>query len=421
MQTIGNYLKSGREARNIKLSDVAHSTKISKWYLDCLEKDEFDKIPGGPYIKGYITSYASYIGIEEDEILKRYESLQINDDEETENQDQLPQHKKRQAMLVFSSGKKKLILGMAALILVAFGFGHFYFNDQIDVGTNPTIAQHTESAPPLTSKTKQSASRIRPHKNAITPEKSDVKALKETNTFKQEPVIEPKPHKSVLAHANQADKAANTSESHPEYQPLPGLETLALFPSEQKSKGASQEVFSEKKTVHYQKPAPKEPVARESLPTSKKIGTKQVSPKTPESTKQQNSLQIADLNSGSVAQYRTPDTNTQAKNNLRVIKAVATNGVKDRTPAEPGNSFHWTTKRVYIWSMIECKNPPSSIRHTYYFKGQKVNDIELQIKSPQWRTWSYKTLSNKRYIGQWKVDITSIEGELLQTIFFDVN
>ena len=52
MQTIGNYLKSGREARNIGLSEVARSTKISKWYLDCLEKDEFDKMPGGPYIKG---------------------------------------------------------------------------------------------------------------------------------------------------------------------------------------------------------------------------------------------------------------------------------------------------------------------------------------------------------------------------------
>ena len=82
MQTIGNYLKSGREARNIRLSEVARSTKISKWYLDCLEKDEFDKIPGGPYIKGYIASYASYIGIEEDEILKRYDSLHLNNEEE---------------------------------------------------------------------------------------------------------------------------------------------------------------------------------------------------------------------------------------------------------------------------------------------------------------------------------------------------
>ncbi len=106
MQTIGNYLKSGREARNIRLSEVARSTKISKWYLDCLEKDEFDKIPGGPYIKGYIASYASFIGIEEDGVLKRYASLQINSADENEIQDHLPQDKERPKLLSFSLSKK---------------------------------------------------------------------------------------------------------------------------------------------------------------------------------------------------------------------------------------------------------------------------------------------------------------------------
>ena len=44
MQTVGNYLKSGREAKNISLSEVARTTKISKWYLDCLEQDNFDLV-----------------------------------------------------------------------------------------------------------------------------------------------------------------------------------------------------------------------------------------------------------------------------------------------------------------------------------------------------------------------------------------
>ncbi len=105
---------------------------------------------------------------------------------------------------------------------------------------------------------------------------------------------------------------------------------------------------------------------------------------------------------------------------MRVIRAVATSDVINKNPAGNSDSFHWSTEKVYIWTMIECERPPSSIRHIYYFKGQKVNDIELKIKSPQWRTWSYKTLLEKRYIGQWKVDITSAEGELLQSIFFDV-
>ena len=56
MQTLGDYLKKGREARNISLSDVSDLTKISKIYLECLEKDEYTKIPGKPYVKGYIST-----------------------------------------------------------------------------------------------------------------------------------------------------------------------------------------------------------------------------------------------------------------------------------------------------------------------------------------------------------------------------
>ncbi len=112
MQTIGSYLKSGREARNIRLSDVARSTKISKWYLDCLEKDEFDKIPEGPYIKGYIASYASYIGLEEDEILKRYDSLQTNGADDKEYQDHLPQNKIKKISLGFPSAFKIITDGL---------------------------------------------------------------------------------------------------------------------------------------------------------------------------------------------------------------------------------------------------------------------------------------------------------------------
>ena len=119
--------------------------------------------------------------------------------------------------------------------------------------------------------------------------------------------------------------------------------------------------------------------------------------------------------------YRTPDAPSQAVNDLRVIEAVAAGKILNKNPADLSDAFHWATERVYIWTMIECEQPPSSIRHTYFFKGQKVNDILLKIKSPRWRTWSYKTLLKERWIGQWRVDITSDEGKLLQSVFFEVN
>jgi len=104
-----------------------------------------------------------------------------------------------------------------------------------------------------------------------------------------------------------------------------------------------------------------------------------------------------------------------------VLKAAVCTDVKDKKPSGKNNSFQWSTDRVYIWNLIKCESHLSSIRHIYYFKGQKVSDIVLDIKSPLWRTWSYKALLDKRFIGPWKVDITSADGKLLQRVHFNVS
>ncbi|MGV7224007.1 MAG: DUF2914 domain-containing protein [Nitrospinales bacterium] len=109
------------------------------------------------------------------------------------------------------------------------------------------------------------------------------------------------------------------------------------------------------------------------------------------------------------------------ENNLKIIEAAACSSVKDRTPQGPGDSFEWSMDRIFIWTRIQCERLPDSIRHIYYFKGEKVSDILLNIRSSHWRTWSYKTLSDKRYIGPWRVDIASIDGKLLQSINFEIN
>jgi hypothetical protein len=111
---------------------------------------------------------------------------------------------------------------------------------------------------------------------------------------------------------------------------------------------------------------------------------------------------------------------THFENNLKVVEATVCREIKNRIPQGSGDSFEWSMDRIYIWSRIKCERPPSLIRHIYYFRGEKVNDVLLRIRSSHWRTWSYKTLLNKRYIGPWRVDITSVDGKLLQTIEFEI-
>ena len=75
MQTVGDYLKEERVAKNISLREVARLTMISVYYLDYLERNDYEKLPQGPYIKGYISSYARLIGCNPDEALRLYDSL----------------------------------------------------------------------------------------------------------------------------------------------------------------------------------------------------------------------------------------------------------------------------------------------------------------------------------------------------------
>jgi transcriptional regulator with XRE-family HTH domain len=72
MADLGLYLKREREARNVSLEEIASATKIVPRYLEALEADRFDIMPGTFFIKGIIRTYARYLGLDEEEILSRY-------------------------------------------------------------------------------------------------------------------------------------------------------------------------------------------------------------------------------------------------------------------------------------------------------------------------------------------------------------
>jgi hypothetical protein len=76
MQTVGEYLKKERQARDLSVREISQATKISQYYLEFLERDEYCKLPQGPYIKGYISSYARLINVDVEQALKLYEIKQ---------------------------------------------------------------------------------------------------------------------------------------------------------------------------------------------------------------------------------------------------------------------------------------------------------------------------------------------------------
>ena len=67
MGAFGERLQREREMRGITLEEMSESTKISSRSLRALETEEFDKLPGGIFNKGFVRAYARHVGMDEDQ------------------------------------------------------------------------------------------------------------------------------------------------------------------------------------------------------------------------------------------------------------------------------------------------------------------------------------------------------------------
>ncbi len=56
----------------VSLEQIAEETKISIRFLEAIEAERFEELPGGIFARSYIRQYAAAIGFDEDELLRRY-------------------------------------------------------------------------------------------------------------------------------------------------------------------------------------------------------------------------------------------------------------------------------------------------------------------------------------------------------------
>jgi len=72
MPTVGERLREAREQAHLTLRDVSDHTKISRWILADIERDDLSRIPGGIFTRGYLTSFARAVGLDGDALWAHY-------------------------------------------------------------------------------------------------------------------------------------------------------------------------------------------------------------------------------------------------------------------------------------------------------------------------------------------------------------
>jgi hypothetical protein len=123
---IGHSLREARERQGLGYPEIELATKIRAKYIRALEEEDFDAIPGDAYTRGFLRTYAEYLGLDGDVYVDEYASRFL-----TSWRDELPARRERprirtrhrpierRAVLLVLAG----IAVVTALVFVAFRYG----------------------------------------------------------------------------------------------------------------------------------------------------------------------------------------------------------------------------------------------------------------------------------------------------------
>jgi cytoskeletal protein RodZ len=79
--TFGEHLKREREMRGVSLQEISTATRISTRFLDALENEQWDRLPGGVFNRGFVRAVAHFLGLDEEALVAEY-AMATNDQPE---------------------------------------------------------------------------------------------------------------------------------------------------------------------------------------------------------------------------------------------------------------------------------------------------------------------------------------------------
>ena len=100
------------------------------------------------------------------------------------------------------------------------------------------------------------------------------------------------------------------------------------------------------------------------------------------------------------------------------VEAVVARSVLDRAPQDTGTAFPPDVGALVLWTRV-TDGAGQTLHHVWYHGDTQVGDIELQVGSSPWRTWSRKTVPAD-WTGAWHVEVRDAAGTLLKRIDFTV-
>jgi hypothetical protein len=127
---IGNSLREARLRKELDFPELEQGTKIRAKYLRALEDETFDALPGPTYVKGFLRTYADYLGLDGQLYVDEYNVRYGTGDEVLERRvrsSPMPRPRQRRRRRKFESNVVWFALvgiaAVTALVIAAWRFG----------------------------------------------------------------------------------------------------------------------------------------------------------------------------------------------------------------------------------------------------------------------------------------------------------
>ena len=149
MFEIGNSLREARERQGLEYPEIELATKIRAKYIRALEEEDFTSIPGDAYIRGFLRTYAEYLGLDGDVYVDEYASRFI-----TSWRDELPPRAERPRIRTRERPLRRrtvllVLAGIALVAILVFAAFSIPGSSTNVPGVGGKQKQHRQSAGPM--------------------------------------------------------------------------------------------------------------------------------------------------------------------------------------------------------------------------------------------------------------------------------
>ena len=118
MASLGKQLRNARRARNKSLEDISDYTNVSRQYLEALEENDYDTLPGPVYTRGFISAYAKCVDLDPKALLEQYDKLTTFNKLPNEGGFKHPIHRRGTRRII----RKRLLLLLITLLVIVLCF-----------------------------------------------------------------------------------------------------------------------------------------------------------------------------------------------------------------------------------------------------------------------------------------------------------